>query len=399
MGKINRIENEVILHGRRNNQAWFEPRIGVIPGDGKHKDSEVFIVTTLLTGNDIGPVFFLKTGDLGRTWTPPMLSQKWHKNPIDDDVFEEPWLGPTHHKKTGKLIAIGGTHFVRDKGTESSLKNEHHFSDPNLCNSIAYSVWSSDNNDFDAWKKLKMPKNLQLGVYYAGQRHECNDGTILIPGYYRSVSNKTSDSNYWNITVLRCSFDGSELQYIEHGSIHTVEEKRGLAEPSLIYFQGRYFMTIRHDLRGYVTTSFDGLHFDELKVWMFDDGTELGSYNTQQHWLKHNNMLYLVYTRKNELSNGVVRDRAPLFMAEVDSDTLQVRRATEQIVFPEKEARMGNFSVVNVTDNESWIITGEWLQGMFSHSKKGKRFWADSKSFNYIQYIGDLLLARVYWKN
>ena len=159
-------------------------------------------------------------------------------------------------------------------------------------------------------------------------------------------------------------------------------------------------MTVRLDLHGYVTTSSDGLHFDELKIWMFDDGAELGSYNTQQHWLNHNNTLYLVYTRKNELSNGVFRDRAPLFMAEVDPDTLQVRRATEQIVFPEKGARMGNFCVTNVTSNESWIVTGEWLEGTFPHKKKGTRFYPNSAGTNfYIQYIGDLLLARVYWKN
>ena len=34
MGGIDRIENEIVLHGRRNNQAWFEPRMGVIPARG-----------------------------------------------------------------------------------------------------------------------------------------------------------------------------------------------------------------------------------------------------------------------------------------------------------------------------------------------------------------------------
>ena len=31
MSKIDRIDNEIILHGRRNNQAWFAPTIGIIP--------------------------------------------------------------------------------------------------------------------------------------------------------------------------------------------------------------------------------------------------------------------------------------------------------------------------------------------------------------------------------
>ena len=84
-------------------------------------------------------------------------------------------------------------------------------------------------------------------------------------------------------------------------------------------------------------------------------------------------------------------------MAEVDADRLMVRRKTERIVFPEKGARMGNFNVANVSDTESWVVTGEWLEGRFSHLKEGDRFWVDNENINYIQYIGDLLLARVHW--
>ena len=36
---------------------------------------------------------------------------------------------------------------------------------------------------------------------------------------------------------------------------------------------------------GYVTSSDDGLHYAPIRPWTFDDGTELGSYNTQQHWV------------------------------------------------------------------------------------------------------------------
>ncbi len=156
-------------------------------------------------------------------------------------------------------------------------------------------------------------------------------------------------------------------------------------------------MTIRHDLRAYVTSSEDGLHFKEIKAWRFDNGEELGNYNTQQKWLKHNDTLYLVYNRKSELNNGVFRGRAPLFIAEVDTEKLLVRRKTERVVFPEKGARMGNFDIANVADNESWVVTGEWLEGIFSHSKKSDRFWVDWHDANYNQFIGDLLLARVFW--
>ena len=38
-----------------------------------------------------------------------------------------------------------------------------------------------------------------------------------------------------------------------------VDDPRGLCEPSLTKFKDRYFLTIRNDVKGYVTTSQDGL--------------------------------------------------------------------------------------------------------------------------------------------
>ena len=59
---------------------------------------------------------------------------------------------------------------------------------------------------------------------------------------------------------------------------------------------------------------------------------------------------------------------------------------------------MGNFNVANVNDKESWVVKGEWLQGKFSDSKEGQRFWIGWDNINYLQYIGDLLLARITFK-
>ncbi len=392
---IHGIENEIILHGRRNNQAWFEPAVGMIPGR-KKKLPQVFVRATLLTGDDIGPQCYLKSDDLGKSWSNPILCQNWIKIPLDNHVFEEPWFGFFHHSRTGQFMAIGQTHFVQDKGDRSQFKNEQHFRSPDLRGSIVCSLWDPAKADFGLWSRLELPPDLYLRIYYNGQFHEQDDGTILLPGYFGGPSGEGSNP-YTKVTVLRCRFTGSELQYMEHGSVHTVEEARGLAEPSIVKHGRKYYMTVRHNLRGYVTSGTDGLHFDNLKVWYFDDGEELGNYNTQQKWLKHGEKLYLIYNRKSELNNGVFRSRAPLFMAEVDTDRLVVRRNTERIVFPENRARMGNFNAVNVTENESWIVSGEWLEGMFPDSKKGDRFWVDNSDINYIQYIGDLLLSRVYW--
>ncbi len=137
---------------------------------------------------------------------------------------------------------------------------------------------------------------------------------------------------------------------------------RGLYEPSLIAFGGRYYLTLRNDERGYVSVSHDGLQFDEPVPWAFDDGTELGSYNTQQHWLAHSDGLFLVYTRRGANNDHIIRHRAPLFMARVDTEKLQIVRSSEKVVIPERGAEMGNFGACRINEQESWVTVSE---GMF----------------------------------
>ena len=163
-------------------------------------------------------------------------------------------------------------------------------------------------------------------------------------------------------TVLQCAFDGETLRYQRHGSELTVPEGRGFVEPSLTCVADRYFLTLRNNFAGYVTTSEDGLHYGEPRRWLFDDGSDLGNYNTQQHWVTHRDDLYLVYTRRGANNDHVMRHRAPLFMAQVDKDRLCVLRDTEQILVPEHGARLCNFGVAKVSENETWVTVAEWMQ-------------------------------------
>jgi len=95
---------------------------------------------------------------------------------------------------------------------------------------------------------------------------------------------------------------------------------------------------------------------------LWDSGEALGTYNTQQHWVAHRDALYLVYTRRGANNDHVFRNRAPLFMAQVDPEKLQVIQATEQIIMPERGARLGNFGVTEVNENETWVTNTEWMQ-------------------------------------
>ncbi|HVW36759.1 MAG TPA: GDSL-type esterase/lipase family protein, partial [Pirellulales bacterium] len=164
-------------------------------------------------------------------------------------------------------------------------------------------------------------------------------------------------------TVVRCSIDGETLEYVEHGDVLSLDVARGLYEPSLVRCGGVYYLTIRNDERGFVTCGADGLHYRPVKPWLFDDGQELGSYNTQQHWLAHGDALFLAYTRRGAHNDHIPRHRAPLFLAQVDRERLEVLRDTEQMLMPERGAMLGNFGAAPIDERESWVTDSE---GVFS---------------------------------
>ena len=203
-----------------------------------------------------------------------------------------------------------------------------------------------------------MPPGPKFHFARAGctQRVDLPDGNVLLPIYFRAQGGE-----YGYSTVLRCSFDGTTLRYVEHGTELTVtnvspKSRKGAGEPSLTRFGGKFYLTLRNDERGYVATSKDGLRFGQPKPWRFDDGSELGSYNTQQHWVTHSDGLYLAYTRRGASNDNVFRHRAPLFLARVDPERLVVERKTERILLPNLGQPFGNFGVCNVTPEETWVI-------------------------------------------
>ena len=162
--------------------------------------------------------------------------------------------------------------------------------------------------------------------------------------------------------MLRCRFDGMTLKYVEHGNELSIDVKRGYAEPSITKFGDWFYLTLRNDDAAYVTRSKDGLHFESPRKWTFEDGTDLGSYNTQAHWVTHSGGLYLVYTRRGANNDHVIRHRAPLFIGRVNPEKMAVIRDSEYILVPERGARLGNFGVVDVNENETWVIVTEWMQ-------------------------------------
>ncbi|MCC6423938.1 MAG: exo-alpha-sialidase [Phycisphaerales bacterium] len=388
------IQRQVLLQGRRNNQCWFSPTIVAIPSSGGLR---VVVTVHQLSGNDYGPLHTIVSGDMGRSWCSPFQSQNLFKIPLEDDVFESVHsFGMMHHRKTGRTFGYGGTVFTRDRNINPLFKTEWFVREYAMKLSGAFAWWDDARGDFEPWKKFDAPQirtsEKYAHVFGMDQCCERADGSILMP-----MTEARADRSCGVGTMI-----------VELGSGSPVVTKVGgvfgekFAEPSIVEFDGRYLMTIRSEARDgrmYRAASRDGLQWTDLAAWSWDDGSPVETANTQQHWMRLGGALYLVYTRKSELNNGVFRFRAPLYMAQVDPNRMQLIRSTEQIVFEEKGARMGNFSICSISENEAWIVTGEWLQQMvagYGPERVGFVDCGDDPSpYNRLIYRGDLLLAKI----
>lgn len=349
---------------------WFHPRAAAVPGKGK--DGMPLAVMTLqkhLQVSDFySELYYMLSEDLGKTWTGPVTIPEfaWRKGP-GGEIVAVCDVTPGWHARTGKVIAIGAQLMYREGG--ALIEREGRF------DQTAYTVFDPDARTWTAWKLIEMPEDPMFQFC----RNACSqwivepDGTLLLPLYH----GRNAKEDY-TVSVGRFRFDGTTVSYVGHGNSMSVEGGRGLCEPSMVKHRGRYFLTLRNDARAYVTAGADGLHYDPIKPWTFDDGGELGSYNTQQHWLATDDALFLVYTRRGANNDHVMRNRAPLFIAQVDPESLQVLRATERVLIPERGAALGNFGAAPMTPAESWVTVGEgvWNDDARKRGAKGALFVA-----------------------
>lgn len=358
------INLQTIHSGYDRKTCWVHARPGMVPAKaaGRPADQPPSIVVTMhalrLSGDDVFyPICDMRSDDGGKTWTEPTphtdaFARRREENDIEEGICD---FSPQWHEKTGVLLGTG--HSVR-------YRNDNLTPAPRP-RSTTYSVYDPDARAWSLWQKLVTPDDPKFFSEGAGstQRVDLPDGDILLPTYLALPGKTTNAFDIQCVsTVMRCGFDGQNLTYKEHGTELTVSEPRGLGEPSLVQCGGRYFLTLRNDEAGYVCASSDGLHFDQPKRWTFDDGKDLGNYNTQQHWLTLGNELYLIYTRRGANNDHIPRHRAPLFIAQVDTDRLCVIRETEKILVPQRGARLGNFGVCKINENESWVVVSEWMQ-------------------------------------
>jgi len=331
---------------------WWQARTAFVPGQ------KPYLLTTMSqTGkkvsHDFHDILQSISRDGGRTWSKPAIITSLKRFRQKDGFEIAPGdLWPTFHAKTGKVLATGKT-FNFENGTREIRLRER----------VSYAVMDSVTGQWGPMQLLAVPQKDHSGATITGanagctQRVDLPNGDVLLPiRYWRDPK-----LHRYTSVVARCGFDGKTLTYKEHGTEHTIPTGRGLYEPSLAQFKGRYFLTLRANGSAYVTRGKDGIRFEPIREWKFDDGKILGSYNTQQHWVTVGGGLFLVYTRRGTDNNHIMRHRAPLFIAQVNPDTLRVIRATERILIPENHATLGNSGVCRVSAKESWITCGEGL--------------------------------------
>lgn len=346
------LDYTVTVHTPLNAPAdkhWMQVRPGAIP----LTDKPPLVVVIMQLHDNVGTHMYhglttFRTFDLGKTWSKPITHTTLERIHHDNKLIEVPVDATlTYHEKTGKLLMTGATFWLDVK-----IKRDI----PKGPSDTAYAVYDPTNDTWSKWAKLEMPSGGKFRYSRAGCTQPVVEpnGDILLPVYFGEHNNAIHYA-----TVVRCKFDGKILKYVEHGNEMKVDFGRGFSEPSLTKYKGKYYMTMRNDKRGYVTMSDDGMNFRKPVRWLFDDGKDLGSYNTQQHWTTHSDGMYLVYTRRGLNNDDVMRNRAPIVMGKVDPETLRVIRSTERVIIPKVgNSRMGNFGVSNISAEETWVTVG-----------------------------------------
>ena len=312
-------------------------------------------------GSDyFGPVHWSESPDLGKTWAKFRPIPSLGRVP----VAKHPGLMagvcdvvPQYHPPTKTILAMG--HVVFYKGPKFARGDQ-------LARYPVYTVRRSDG----IWSKRRIlewndPRGAFIYSNNCGQRVVLPNGDILLAFTFGDKPTHRS------VAGVLCGFDGEKLSIKKVGPSLKLAHKRGLLEPSITQFDGKFYITIRaEDDHGYQSVSPDGLNWEPKKPWVWDNGAPVKMSTTQQHWLTHSDGLFLVYTRKDKSNTGIIRWRAPLYVAQVDVLTRRLIRSTERVVLPlvgdgvndpNNVALMGNFNVTNAGPDESWVTVGEWM--------------------------------------
>ena len=331
---------------------------------------------------------------LGRSFQNPVVTQGAEESVVRQiesaviilgDTHDDLWVHPNLVSVPGNPIIIelslrstdrqgGDKHTVANYfRTDNSFQSMRPIAEP------AGSAWNRIGLTYD---DLEPPRNADLRVpqapvgmwHWARNYIHIDSRTILQPFL-------TRDGRCHSVQTLVARVENERLVPLYISNAWSNDKERGLLEPQIAQYRGRYYMTVRaEDKRGYIMVSDDnGVTWSRPTPWKWDDGSEIPMHTTMTKLLSHSDGLVLVYTRIRDDNRNVFRSRAPLHCADVDPETLSLRRRTERIVVPNKGLPVGNFWVWPINQQESYVVVAEWPR--------------DGREQN-----GDTWLAKIHWK-
>ena len=303
----------------------------------------------LLTGSDVFyDCHIAKSTDGGKSFSEPNILKRM--DTYQDGIRKTYSLELLYHKHQKKWFGLGCSLSYADDN-HPIIRNGVSIAEPVMAE------FDAALGDWTGIKPLAFPFACVSAVPMP-QLIAFENGDILVPFYYQP-----EDDLCCRTVTVRYAFGENGLELKEAGEpISGAGYQRGFCEPAVAVFDGTYYMTLRSDEIGMFSESADGLHFSEPKPFVWENGEPIGNYNTMLHWIVGKQGIFLAYTRKGAHNDHVFRHRAPLFMAQFDTETKCLLRDTETILVPELGARLGNFHITDVSADETWLVVAEWMQ-------------------------------------
>ena len=359
-------------------QSLFHPKLAKLP------NGRLLMTVQTISGSDsYGPLLQSFSQDGGFQWSAPV--------PIPTLGWSEPRTGgivegvcdvvPDVDPATGLALAVGHTVFYRNDRFFDTLGffngGEKH---PEFRRLGVYSIMD-DNGQWTPRRLFDFPEFNDYECITCGSSQKIihPDSTWLIP-----FNGRLAGEEYFHVLICKLDFNGEKFTLAEHGSPLRLENGRGLLEPSLFEHEGKIWLTMRaEDGHAYFSTSTDGIHFPSITPWTFADGSPLETSTTQQHFARLGERLYLIYTRNAGYNEKVFRFRAPLFMAEIDTEKGALKAETEVVALPAD----GDF-----TDPEGVGVSGNFLPCSLSADEL---LISDAFIRPYRGYVGLTQIARI----
>lgn len=303
---------------------------------------------------------------------------------IPEAYHEDLWVSP-------KLVTIPGNPIVCEllaRTTDRKGKDQHTKSHYFRTDDFFETLHAVEKPTAVAWKRIGISRedlipNEELGVQVPeNMGHTQYSEYLNLAGdtILQAFTTKKENSKQNIVQSLTAKVENGKYRLLHISNSWTNATGRGLYEPQIAEYGNKYFMTARaEDGFGYVMVSHDrGKTWDEPVRWRWDNGEEVPMDQTMTKLIAHSNGLVLVYTRKRDDNSQTFRHRAPLHVADFDTETLTLKRSTERIIVPNKGLAVGNFWVWTVSPEESYVVTAEWPR--------------DGRKTN-----GDIWLAKIKW--